>query len=180
MNTYTVFLRGVNVGGNSIINIKEFVSILENNNYSKVKSYINSGNITFQSKNTSSTISNNIRELIITNFNIPVEIIVKTKRELDEIINNCPYKKDENDFSKRLVAMLTTKITKVQELALLNKNINEPFYIIKDRIYIYYNDGVGKSKFTNNYIENTIKGVSTSRNWNTLLKMIEIMNNYGQ
>ena len=179
MNTFAVFLRGVNVGGNAIINMKEFVLLQENNNYTGARSYINSGNITFQSKKTSSAVSKNIKKLIIENYSFPVEVIVKTKSELDEIINNSPYKDDESDFSKRVVALLSGDLSEGQESALLNnKNIIEPFYIVKDTIYIYYKNGAGRSKFTNNYIENTIKVVSTLRNWNTLLKMVEIMNTY--
>jgi uncharacterized protein (DUF1697 family) len=179
MNTYAVFLRGVNVGGNTIINMKELISILEKNKFYKVKSYINSGNITFQSDRNTQELNEIIKKLIQKNSGFPVDMIVKTEKELSEIINKCPYKVDESDNSKRLVAMLSGTIAKSEESILLNdEKIKESFYIHKNLIYIYYHDGAGKSKFTNSYIEKKLGVISTSRNWNTLLKILEIMNSY--
>lgn len=180
MNSYVVFLRGVNVGGNATINMKELVSILENNRFYKVRSYINSGNIALQSDKSSQQLSGIIKKLILKHYNVSVEAIIKTKEELTGIISKSPFKKDENDYSKRLVAMLSGSINKSKESILLNDaNIREAYYIDNDVIYIYYKDGAGKSKFSNNYIENKLKVSSTSRNWNTLLKMREIMDNHG-
>jgi uncharacterized protein (DUF1697 family) len=178
MNTYVAFLRGVNVGGNAIINMKEFVSILENNQFDKVKSYINSGNIAFQSSKSSKQLSGTIKKLILEQYGVSIELIIKTKEDLTSIISKSPYKKDESDYSKRLVAMLSEPINKSKESILLNDDkIKEAYYVDNDLIYIYYKDGVGKSKFSNSYIENKLKISSTSRNWNTLLKMREIMDN---
>jgi uncharacterized protein (DUF1697 family) len=178
MNTYAVFLRGVNVGGNTNISMKEFVSILENNNFYNVKSYINSGNIIFQYNNNSQRLHEIIKNLILKHYGFSVELIVKTKKEISDIIHNSPYKKDENDYSKRLVAMLSETIDKSKKSILLNDaNIKEIYYLDKNLIYIYYQNGVGKSKFSNNYIENKLNVISTSRNWNTLLNILEIMNN---
>jgi uncharacterized protein (DUF1697 family) len=178
MNTYVVFLRGVNVGGNTIIKMKEFVPVLENNKFYKVKSYINSGNVTFQCDCNSQRLNEIIKNLILKQYGFSVELIVKTKKEITDIIHNSPYKKDENDNSKRLVAMLSETIDKSKKSILLNDaNIKEIYYPDNNLIYIYYQNGVGKSKFSNSYIENRLNVISTSRNWNTLLKILEIMNN---
>jgi len=180
MKTYAAFLRGINVGGNTLINMKELVSLFEKNQFSNVHSHINSGNIVFQSNENSNKLNELIKNLIINKYLIPVEVIIKTKDALRNIIENCPYKKDEDDLSKRLVAMLSESINKSKESLLKHdQSIIESYYIDHNLLYIYYINGVGKSKFSNNYIEKKLNVTSTSRNWNTLLKMLEIMNTYG-
>ncbi|MHB8236037.1 MAG: DUF1697 domain-containing protein [Acidithiobacillus ferrivorans] len=49
MNTYIAFFRGVNVGGNNSLPMKELVAILEGTGARKIKTYIQSGNAVFQS-----------------------------------------------------------------------------------------------------------------------------------
>jgi uncharacterized protein (DUF1697 family) len=40
-------------------------------------------------------------------------------------------------------------------------------------IYLYYPDGVGRSKVTGAFLENRLKVAGTARNWNTLTKLVE-------
>ena len=40
-------------------------------------------------------------------------------------------------------------------------------------IYLYYPDGVGRSKLSGAVIENKLKTSGTGRNWNTLVKLLE-------
>lgn len=48
MNTYIALLRGINVGGNNKLAMRELVSLLEGLGLRNVKTYIQSGNIVFQ------------------------------------------------------------------------------------------------------------------------------------
>ena len=41
-------------------------------------------------------------------------------------------------------------------------------------VYLYYPDGVGRSKLTNAFLENRLDVAGTARNWNTLKKLVEI------
>jgi uncharacterized protein (DUF1697 family) len=50
MNTYIALFRGINVGGNNMLPMKELVAILEDLGSRNVKTYIKSGNAVFMSK----------------------------------------------------------------------------------------------------------------------------------
>ena len=50
MNTYIALLRGINVGGNNKLPMKELRALLEENGLKHVQTYIQSGNIVFQSE----------------------------------------------------------------------------------------------------------------------------------
>ncbi|MCK9208752.1 MAG: hypothetical protein M0P66_16690, partial [Salinivirgaceae bacterium] len=51
---------------------------------------------------------------------------------------------------------------------------NEIYRFSGNLLYVYYPDGAGRSRFTNNFVENKLQVVSTARNWNTLQKMIDL------
>src|SRR3989304_3778200 len=101
----------------------------------------------------------------------------KTQKELDEIILNNPFNsKKENDKSKRIVVMLSVNVSEDQASQLKSDvRIVENYYHKDDLLYIYYHDGAGRSKFTTAYIDKKLKVTSTARNWNTMLKMSEMI-----
>lgn len=49
MKTYIALFRGINVGGNNIIKMKDLVELLEGLGAKQVKTYIQSGNVVLQS-----------------------------------------------------------------------------------------------------------------------------------
>ena len=49
---YAAFLRGINVGGNTKIDMAELRAVFESLGFENVKSYINSGNVMFDAKKT--------------------------------------------------------------------------------------------------------------------------------
>ena len=50
MKTYIALLRGINVGGKHSLPMKELTQILVELGYENIKTYIQSGNVVFQSK----------------------------------------------------------------------------------------------------------------------------------
>jgi len=60
VNTYIVLLRGINVGGKNIIKMKDLVALLEDLGAKQVKTYIQSGNVVFQSMKEPSQLSEKI------------------------------------------------------------------------------------------------------------------------
>lgn len=49
MNTYVAFLRGINVGGNTMVSMKDLAAICTDMGLEGVRTYLNSGNIIFRS-----------------------------------------------------------------------------------------------------------------------------------
>jgi uncharacterized protein (DUF1697 family) len=176
MNTYIIFLRGINVGGNAKVSMDILKKALIAKEYSNVKTYINSGNLLVSTPQDKIPLIEDVREIIKTQFGISVELIVKTKSELDYILTQDPFDKgNETDNSKKIVAMLSKKIDPEKtQVFKEDSKIEENFYVNGDLLYIYYHNGAGQSKFTNNYIEKKLKVTSTARNWNTILKMAEM------
>ena len=177
MKKYVAFLRGINVGGNNIINMNDLKNALTKNKFKNVNTYINSGNIVLESNDDKKKLKELFEKTIVTHFKLKIDVTVKTQKELDEIILNNPFNsKKENDKSKRIVVMLSVNVSEDQASQLKSDvRIVENYYHKDDLLYIYYHDGAGRSKFTTAYIDKKLKVTSTARNWNTILKMNEMI-----
>jgi uncharacterized protein (DUF1697 family) len=176
MTKYVIFLRAVNVGGTGIIKMSDLKSALEDHGFTEVKTFINSGNIIFMSTENKEATRIAIKDIIAKRFNLNIELIVKTQQELENILASDPYAPGEEEKSRRLVAMMSGKIDdRLSSTLRDDKRVTENYYIKDDLLYIYYLNGAGKSKLSTSYIEKKLGLYSTSRNWNTLEKMLELM-----
>jgi uncharacterized protein (DUF1697 family) len=173
MNSFIVFLRGVNIGGSATVKMDELKLVLLAAGFAEVKTWINSGNIALRWKDDRKSAELLLGELLEREFGMGIGFIIKTAGELEDMIAGDPFDPEgEGDNAKRLVAMLSEGAEgREDELAKPGEGIIESFRIRGDLVYIYYRDGVGKSRFSNSYIEKRLGLLSTSRNWNTLLKM---------
>ena len=174
---YAIFFRGINVGGKLKINMSELKETLMNNAFNEVKTYINSGNLVLISELNKDELKRKIIELVFDKFGFHVEIIVHTAEEIKNLIENDPFSERTNlDNSKKCIVFTSSEIEngafdKLKE----NLEIVEEFYIDSNAIYVYYENGQAKTKFTNNYIEKNLKTISTIRNWNTIEKVYDMM-----
>jgi uncharacterized protein (DUF1697 family) len=170
---YIIFLRGVNVGGRATVKMDLLKELLGRKGFEGVSSYINSGNIALQSDLDKPVIQKIFKDILRDQFGIAADLLVKTREEVKEIISKNPFNEEtENDNAKRVVVMLSGIVDSKRWNSLKeNKSIVENFYPADDLIYIYYNNGIGRSKFTNTLIEKKLGVIATARNWNTILKM---------
>ena len=145
--------------------------------FSNIKTFIQSGNIIFQSKQIetekiSKTISTNIEKV----FGFDVPVITLTESELDNVINQNPFLKDKTlDSSSFHITFLSEKPTK-QYVEKLNEVElkNEKFVILDRTIYLYCPDSYSNSKLTNNFLENKLKVIATTRNWKTTKQLFKL------
>lgn len=176
MNQFVIFLRGVNVGGNATVKMDVLKKSLAENGCRQVITYINSGNIWVTTENDQKTTIKIIKEIIQLKFGITVEMILKTKEELSEIITHDPFDPKEATDPSRKIVMMLSKVIDSAKIDAFKKEAkwNEIYRFSGNLLYVYYPDGAGRSRFTNNFVENKLQVVSTARNWNTLQKMIDL------
>ncbi len=91
MQTYITLLRGINVGGNNKISMPLLKSAFEEYGYTQVKTYINSGNIIFDSETTSTTeLIRQCEKIIKDKFNLVIPVCVMSASEFSKILSHAP------------------------------------------------------------------------------------------
>ncbi len=179
MKTYIALLRGINVSGQKIIKMDYLRKLLENEGFEDVKSYIQSGNIIFNSQeNQIPILEKRIQEAILNEFGFEVQLIVLLPDELSTSIQSNPLlNNDSLDMKQHYFAFLNENPSDENWQLLKNYLLNgEKIELGEKVIYIHYSDGAGKSKLTTNLIENKLKRIATSRNLNTCRKLLELAN----
>lgn len=177
MRTYIALLRGINVSGHKIIKMETLRKVLEELNFKNVSTYIQSGNILFQSGETSiPKLEKQITDLIFKHFSFDVPVTVVTPQDLKKIVNDNPYAAQQLEDPAQPYVSFLSEIPSVEKLELL-KAIDfkgDNFVNIGKTLYINYVKSAGDSKLSNVIIENKLKLRSTARNWKTVNKLIEL------
>jgi uncharacterized protein (DUF1697 family) len=108
---------------------------------------------------------------------LQTQVIVRTLAELASIVDRGPVLSPRADKSKLLVMFLSSVPDGAAQEVLnkwhKSKELEELVEIRGPEVYLYYPDGVGRSKLTNAVIENKLGTQGTARNWNTLQKLAE-------
>ncbi|PHQ57519.1 MAG: hypothetical protein COC16_00590 [Lutibacter sp.] len=180
MFTYIALLRGINVSGHNKIKMTQLKQLFVDLSYHNITTYIQSGNVVFQSKkNSKSTIKATITEAIKTKFDYDVKVVIITKKELQTVFTSNPFLKiNTSDITKLCVTFLSNNplLENIPQIEALIANNPDEFKIINKSIYLHCPTGFGRTKLTNNLFERKLKSDATTRNWKTITKLIEISN----
>ena len=91
MTTYVALLRGINVGGNNIIKMAELKACFESHGLGNVRTYINSGNVLFESnENDIQKLTDEIDALLAKTFTAKPKAVVVSHAMLDHVVNKAP------------------------------------------------------------------------------------------
>ena len=179
MIKYLALLRGINVSGHNMIKMDALKKMLENMGFQNIETYIQSGNIFFDSEEeNAASVGFKIKQEISKVFGYDVPVIMVSKTDLELCFKNNPYLKEkECDIKKLYVAFISKELTAaaINDLKISNFKPDEAA-IDSNRIYIKYAIGAGKTNLDQKYIEKKLSVVATMRNWNTVTKLLEMYN----
>jgi len=179
MTTYISLLRGINVSGQKKIKMAALKVVYESLKFEHVKTYIQSGNVVFQSTNDKVTIKNNIETAIKEHFDFDVPVLILTNEQLENTAKSLPFPAIdiEEEGSKIIVFFLSESVSNDQEKTFGAYLTNsEQLVLNQNVIYLYCPEGSGKSKLTNKLIETKLKLTSTARNIKTVNKLLSLAN----
>jgi uncharacterized protein (DUF1697 family) len=158
--------------------MNELKSLHEALGFRDVVTYIQSGNVVFTGDEADpAQLSKLIQESFAQKFGFRSQVIVRTSAELEETIANNPFQNSpEKEPNRVLVVFLATR-PESSTLEDLKKSYSghEEMYLTGQELFVYYLDGMGRSKLTLPLIEKKLKTVGTGRNWNTVLQLQKMM-----
>jgi uncharacterized protein (DUF1697 family) len=178
MPAYVAMLRGINVAGHNLIKMEQLRGLCSSLGFQKVETYVQSGNIAFQAKiENPATLSKRICEAILDSFGFDTPVIVRTSKEMENMVAKNPFLKEKGVDSSKLHVTFLSEAAQKSSLKSLEKlaTNQDRFYPSPREIYLYCPEGYGRTKLSNNAIEKALSITATTRNWkttNTLLDMV--------
>jgi uncharacterized protein (DUF1697 family) len=171
MKTYIAILRGINVSGHKMMKMADLTAMLNGLGFKNTKTYIQSGNVVFQSKETApAQLQKKIEKKIAEAFGFEVPVMIIPVNEIETILKDNPFlKKKTIDLTKLHVTFLNGVYDKKITAQLGEQKYgNDEFVATSTAIYLHCPDGYGNTKLSNTFWENKLKVIATTRNWKTV------------
>lgn len=165
--TYIALLRAVNVGGTGMLPMKDLSSLCLELGFLKVRTYIQSGNVVFESPLTAPKVREKLEAALAKKIGKPVDVIVRKAEEMRSVLEANPF--PDASPAKVAVLFLSEPLRKDWPGSLSGPD-GEEVRPGKREIYIHYPNGQGRSKLKLPALE----GPGTVRNINTVRKLVEM------
>ena len=178
MQTYIALLRGINVSGHKIIKMEILRNVLQELDFKNISTYIQSGNIIFKSDlKDVNLLENQIASKIEEHFGFSVPVIIVLPAELKMIVKNNPFSTQKmEDPTQPYVAFLSEAPAPAALEILGSIDFgNDRFINIDKTLYLFYANSAANTKLSNAMVKNKLKVTETSRNWKTINKLIDLV-----
>lgn len=174
---YACLLRGVNVGGQRKINMRQLCDLFQGIGFRDVKNYLQSGNIVLESSLSPETAGRRLSKVISDEFRFDdVDVLVFDAATLGRIIAACPGDPGTDDRTKWYFTFLSKSPADQQWKTLHGSEYSPDKYFAGKRvIYVFCANGYGRTKINNGFFEQKLKVRATTRNWNTVTKLSEML-----
>jgi len=176
MNVIISLLRGVNLGSHHKIKMDALRVLYESLKLRDPQTYVQSGNVIFRTGERDLVLlARRIEEAIERKFGFRSDVILRSASELKGVVRRNPFAaRRDIEPGKLLVTFLPRDPGPEMRAEVCRIKAEAEEVRIGDReLYIYYPDGMGRSKLAR-AIEKALKKSGTARNWNTVTKLLEI------
>lgn len=169
-------LRGINVGGHHIIKMADLKEMMSNLGFTEVNSYIQSGNILFNTADQSNAaISEQVKKDIEARFGYKIPVIVLDTEKLLEASKNNPFLKTETDITRLHLSFLSNIPDTENATQLIGFDASpDAFSLYESFVYLNLDIKYHNTKLSNAFIEKKLGVESTTRNWKTVMKLVEL------
>lgn len=154
--------------------MKDLTGILEGMGCDNVRTYIQSGNVVFQTKKKhKNKLASEISSKIFGDYGFDPKVLLLEFSDLRDAVENNPF---ETKVGKALHFFFLDSIPKKPDLEKLIavKTSTEQFELMRNVFYLYAPDGIGRSKLAAK-VEQCLGVPVTARNWNTVSKLISMV-----
>lgn len=179
MVTYILLLRGINLGKLRKIKMDRLREIFAQLGFPSAVTYIQTGNVIFKHNlDDRAAFVHRLQKIMDIELGWSVPALIYSLEEWDLAVS-------ENPFSGR-----SEYDPAFFHAVLLQKKINSPMKTFEfdnvhnvqgqRAVYLYCPDGYRNTKYKNNDIERKLNVVATTRNWNSMTKLLELAQQYAQ
>lgn len=175
MKRWIALFRGINVVGNNRLPMASLVRHLEGLKLKNIKTYIQSGNVVFDTKSTSLTsLTKSIVAGIEEEHGFAPKLLLLSPDALQQAINDNPFPQAASEPKSLHFFFLEKPPTNANTKALESAKGETESYVLTDRVfYLHAPDGIGRSKLAST-AEKHLGVTATARNLRTVEKLMEL------
>jgi uncharacterized protein (DUF1697 family) len=179
MSIYISLLRGINVGGQNRLPMDGLREMLAEMGFIDIRTYVQSGNVVFRADDADpEELSRRIEKRIQQAYAYSVAVFTRQPQDLQRILANNPFLIGRQEDPARLHV---TFLYREPDADAWSKTIAPPGIMDEfargvQEVYIFCPNGYGKTKLSNDFFERKLGVQATTRNWNTvntLYQMVE-------
>ncbi|MFG2884533.1 DUF1697 domain-containing protein [Streptomyces sp. NPDC048297] len=181
MTTYAALLRGINVGGNKKLPMADLRTLMTGLGYDAVRTHLQSGQAVFTTGHgDEESLAAELSRAVEGRFGFPVDVIVRDHAYLKAVADACPFPAAELEPRQLHLTYYSAPVAP-ERYAEIDPaaHLPEEFRLGDRCLYLYAPDGIGRSKLAEALSRTRVtKGLTgTARNWNTVLKLVEMTEN---
>lgn len=171
--TYVAFLRGINVGGR-IVKMADLKTCFESLGCGQVTTYLQTGNVVFESTVTDKAKLESVLELgISTTFNYQARVFVRSLPDIADAIKRYPFKKAEDNNLHDYLVLLKDDDLAIELATEAYDPAVESLEAGRGLVYWRIEKGMTlKSTFSKQLTKAKYKELHTTRNLKTLQKIV--------
>jgi uncharacterized protein (DUF1697 family) len=166
MTRYVALLRGVNVGGTGKLPMAEVRAMCLDAGFTRVETYIASGNVVFESKSAASKVKAELEARVVAYARKPIGVVLRTAAEMAAVLKVNPFPKAEPKFN---YAIFLDQRPPHDALDHAVGQTDEEMRLGDREIFVHYPSGMGRSK-----LRIPAAKAGTARNMNTVAKLAEM------
>jgi uncharacterized protein (DUF1697 family) len=178
MRKYIAFLRGINIGGKNKIEMKMLKKVFESLGFINVFTYINSGNVIFESEeNNNDKLISDIKSGLRKIFDFDIQVIIRDNQNIQKLVKKFPYHWRNDAEQKTDILFLWDEFDSKNSIKLISQTKDVDIIIYcKGAIIWNINRKDYKKSGMNKFIGTALYKNMTARNINTVRKLAELMN----
>ena len=173
MGKLIALLRGVNVGGATRVPMAELKALCGRIGLEKAETYIQSGNVVFESDTAPDALEARLEDALRTAFGFAPAVMVRSADQWSAYAAGCPFPEAAEKEANLVLLGLCKRPPRPEaagELEARGAN-GERVAIAGDALWFHYAGGVGPSKLSPSLIDRLAGAPVTARNWRTVLKL---------
>jgi len=170
-------LRGVNNVGSNRVKMDALRALYESLGFQDPQTCVQSGNVIFRTKaRSNAAVATRIQDGIGLAFGFRPAVLLRTTDELRRVVAANPFVRRRNiEPGKFLVTFLAgTPHAGASDTLAAYKDYPVEIHLKGRELYIYFPNGVGRSKLPWSSVERLLGVAGTARNWNSVTKILAI------
>ena len=169
------FLRGINLGRQRRVPMGELRDVLERAGYGEVRTLLQSGNVVLSSGVGPRALERKLAKTLSGEFGFEIQVIVRTRDELAEIVDRDPFAGEADDPARYQVSLLSAKpdpkgVQSLQAAVALPERVA----VSGREVYAWHPGGVGRSELAKLINDRQLGVGVTARNWRTLTRLLDM------